>query len=102
MNYFKDLQDSGSYDSSDKVQVEALKFRFYGCLQSDLDETIEFWNNHRIRNSQNAHGPHNRPNIMYELPSNFNFVDHKLDVDTNDLILVQSSFYKSPSQFSEK
>ena len=68
VNYLKDFQYCGSYDSSDKVRVEALKLCFYGCLQSDLDE---FWNNHRIRNSQNAHIPHNRTNIMYEFLRSF-------------------------------
>ena len=68
IDYFKDLRDSGLYDNTDNVHVMALKFSFYGCIQSELDETVRYWNQHKIRPSKGAEGHHGRPSLMYELP----------------------------------
>ena len=99
VNYFKDLRDQGLYNDTDNLNVEALKFCFYGCLQTDLDDTFEYWNNHRIRHTIGANGPHDRPNIMYELPAKFNCTERKVSIDISDLNLVESSLCKTPSQF---
>ena len=50
INYFKDLRDSGVYDDSDLIHVEALRFCFYASLQEDLDDMKEYWNNHKSKN----------------------------------------------------
>ena len=55
--YFKDLRESGGYDDSDIIHVEALRFCFHASLQEDLDDMKEYCNNHKIRKSHAAESP---------------------------------------------
>ena len=71
INYFKDLRDSGVYDDSDLIHVEALRFCFYASLQEDLDDMKEYWNNHKIRKSHAAESPDGQPELMYCLPEDY-------------------------------
>ena len=58
---FKDLQESGVYDDSDIIYVEALRFCFYASLLEDLDDMTEYWNNHKTRKSHAAKSPDVQP-----------------------------------------
>lgn len=38
-------------------------------MQKELDQFVEEWNSHRIRQSKNADAPGGIPNTMYYFPS---------------------------------
>ena len=95
MDYFKDLRDCGQYDDTDNVHVESLKFSFYGVIQDDLDNLVDYWNNHKIRTSKLSESTDGRPSVIYELPEKYDAKDHKIPVNTVDL----KDLSAAPSQF---
>ena len=101
MNRFKDLRDSGFYDDTDPLQVECLRFCYYGVLQVELSEVAVRWNHHSIRRSRNAEGPAGRPEILYVIPGEA-IKNYKLSSITATDILVARSFTKKSSVFGCK
>ena len=57
INYFKDRRESGVFDDSDILHVEALRFCFYASLQEDLGDMKEYCNDHKIKKSHAAESP---------------------------------------------
>ena len=94
LDYFKDLRDCGQYDYTGNVHVEALKFSFYGVIQDDLDNLVDYWNNHKIRTSKLSESPDGRPSVIYELPEKYDAEDHKIPVKFK--IPFHSSKFKIP------
>ena len=99
LDYFKHLRDCGQYDDTDNVHVEALKFSFYGVIQDDLDNLVDYWNNHKIRTSKLSESPDGRPSVIYELPEKYDAEDRKIPVNTVDLNLAKRLYSAAPSQF---
>ena len=60
-----------------------------GILQNELDETVNLWNNHRIRSVRNAECPGGRPYALYYLPGEDGNSDCSFPVSLNDLIIAQ-------------
>ena len=96
INYFKDLQESGVYDDSDIIHVEALRFCFYASLQEDLDDMKEYWNSHRIRKSQSPDG---RPELMYCLPEDYGGNKSKVRMCLSEISTVLS-IYNASANYS--
>ena len=99
INYFKDLRESGVYDDSDIIHVEALRFCFYASLQEDLDDMKEYWNNHKIRKSHAAESPDGRPELMYCLPEDYGGNESKVPMCLSDLSSI-SSIYSTSANYS--
>ena len=99
INYFKDLRESGVYDDSDIIHVEALRFCFYASLQEDLDDMTEYWNNHKIRKSHAAESPDGRPEFMYCLPEDYGGNESKVPMSLLDFSTV-SSIYSTSANYS--
>ena len=68
INFFKDLLDQRRFDAIIAYPMDTLTVSFMGLLQSELDETRELWNNHRIREIRNSECPAGRPDLLYHLP----------------------------------
>ena len=76
-----------------------MKFSFYGVIQDDLDNLVDYWNNHKIRTSKLAESPDGRPSIIYESPEKYNAEDHKIPVNMVDLNLAKRLYSAALSQF---
>ena len=96
---FKDMRDSGLYDDSNNVHVEALKLCYYSIVQNDLDNIVNYWNHHKIRPTKGSEAPHGRPDIMYHLPWRFGAIDKKVDIDSIDMNIAASMHANRPKQF---
>ena len=99
MDYFKDLRDKGLYDDSNNIHTEALKFCFYGLIQSDLEDVKRTWNHHQIRATKYAEGPSGRPDVMYFLPHNYDARNCAFQPNLSDLDISISMFTKKPKSF---
>ena len=99
MDYFKYFRDCGQYDDTDKVYVEALKFCFYDVIQDDLDNLVDYWNNHKIRTSKLSESLDGRTSVIYKLPEKADAEDHKIPVNTIDSNLTERLCSAAPSQF---
>ena len=87
MNYFRDLIDEGIYDPTVNYQKMCLYFTFSGLLQQELD----MWNNHCIRNSREAEYPGGNPDVLYYTPSQSGDIECKLPLHHTDLELVKQN-----------
>ena len=82
--YFKDFIDEGTFDTTDPIQTQFIRFCFHGYLQDKLDQVTAQWNQHRIRKSCSAEAPGERFNVLFFLPHLTNSVDQKKTVDRED------------------
>ena len=80
ITYFKDMRDSGVFDTSNPVHVECIRFCFTQLLQADMDRAAQMWNNHTIRRQNNAKCPSGKPNMMYHLPGCFGTTDQSKSI----------------------
>ena len=90
INFFKDLRDQGHFDASIACHVDVLRFSFLGLPQSELDETRELWNNHRILEVRNSEGPAGRQDVLYPLPPIPDAQNFGFDVSEHDVELGKS------------
>ena len=51
MNFFKDLNEAGIYDTTKYIHSECMKFVSSTLVQRELDVICDTWNSHRIRNT---------------------------------------------------
>ena len=106
MNKFKDLRDSGYFDDTDPIQVECLRFCYYGIIQDELHGVAYRWNCHRIRRSHNAEMPGGRPEALYTVPAN-GVRDYKspfinpLDIDLSRTFCKKSPTFGCQKEFAE-
>ena len=49
MCYFKDIQDTSTFDVTNHVHVECLRYCFMEVIQTELDRIVLHWNLHDIR-----------------------------------------------------
>ena len=81
--------EEGTFDPSIPYHLEAVSVSFMGILQNELDETVNLWNNHRIRSVRNAECPGGRPHALYYLPGKDGTSDCSFPVSLNNLIIAQ-------------
>eukprot|EP00057_Strongylocentrotus_purpuratus_P004857 XP_003729637.2 PREDICTED: uncharacterized protein LOC100891753 [Strongylocentrotus purpuratus] len=77
---FRDLLDRGNYTGS-FLDKNISQFCFMGLIQSELDTTVEMWNSHIIRPSNNHRVPSGRPMMMYYTPELWGTEDKICGVD---------------------
>ena len=92
MNFFKDMRDSGTFDDSNTLHVECLRFCFMRLIQSELNNVVKRWNLHRIRPSNNRESPPGKPDVLYYLPEQSNGINCIIDVDVNDLDIAEENY----------
>lgn len=64
---------------------DCIRFCFIGLLQSELDETINLWNNHRIRHNYYSVCPSGRPDTLFYAPEMFGGLECKKQVSIEDI-----------------
>ena len=69
INFFKDLEDQGTFNPASELESECLWFCFAPLLQLDMDQLKEHWNTYYIRKSRHDTIP-GRPDSLYYLPEN--------------------------------
>lgn len=69
INFFKDLEDQGTFNPASELESECLWFCFAPLLPQDINQLKEHWNTRYIRKSRHYTIP-GRPNSLYYLPEN--------------------------------
>ena len=72
MNLFKDMISVGALNTSDPIQIHAMRLCFMHLIQRDLDRVSQEWNTHRIAAKANSEGPRGKPDVLYFAPNTFN------------------------------
>lgn len=67
INFFKDLEERGTFNRASELESECLWFCFAPLLQADIDQLKEHWNTHYIRKSRHD-TVSGRPDSLYFLP----------------------------------
>ena len=47
---------------------DCLRYAFGPLIQQELDNFVNEWNNHSIRQSKMAEAPGGKPNVLFEFP----------------------------------
>ena len=95
------MVDLGSYDPTDHVQVQCLRYCFMDIVQKELNLTAAEWNQHIISRSANG-GPSGRPDTIYFLPHLYD-VEHYLEnVDSSEIESIYQDVTSSPKDFSDE
>lgn len=99
MNFFKDMQDSGIFNSSNFIQSNCLQFCFMPLIQKELHQVAKLWNLHHIRPSTNNDSPPGKPDVLYFLPEKHHSIDYKKAFSPIDLNVAETVFGKRSSPY---
>eukprot|EP00111_Clytia_hemisphaerica_P012157 TCONS_00035698-protein len=94
MNFFKDMIDDGTFDESDEIQRECLKFCFLQLIQKELDDFKLIHNTHR-RSNETTGG---KPELLYSMPNYFGATDFMWNVREAE-INVAEAYCRTPNVF---
>jgi len=89
INFFKDMIDDGTLDTSNVLAVECLRFCFTRIIQNELDVAKEIHNNHIIRPYASQECPNGRPNIIYNFPYAYDGEDYLYNIDDQEIDLAR-------------
>lgn len=94
INLFRALQDEGTFDNSNAVHVDCLRFCFTDLIQRDFDKVLQEWNQHRIRYQTGIEVPSGKPDLMYYTPEIYGSRDWKMPLlaSEEDLNEVQMDY----------
>ena len=84
MNLFKDMVSRGLLDTSDKVDILAMRYCYIHLIRRDLDRMANEWNVHPIR-PNNAETQCGRPNMMYFSPETFGACTYRKEFTCADM-----------------
>eukprot|EP00111_Clytia_hemisphaerica_P020283 TCONS_00059777-protein len=87
INFFKDMCDQQIYDPSIQWQLDLFRYCFLGLVQTELDETLELWNHHRIRPVRNSECPSGLPFLLYTLPNEYGGEESGMPLSIGDFNL---------------
>lgn len=83
MDLFKAMADQGMLDTSDNIHMECVRYCFMSFISKDLQDTVQHWNEHRIRRSRNLHGPFGKPDVLYFQPEVYGARDFRMTLPGN-------------------
>ena len=85
MCYFKDMQDTSSFDVTNHVHVECLRYCFMEVIQTELNRIVQHWNLHEIRSQRRSDIPSGKHGLLYYVPEIFGGPDYGHHVDLDNL-----------------
>ena len=91
------MQDTSSFDVTNHVYVECLRYCFTEVIQTELDRINQHWNLHEIRSQRHSDIPAGKHGLLYYVPEVFGGRDngHHVDLDNLEICL---DLYSSPEK----
>ncbi|XP_015122918.1 uncharacterized protein LOC107045241 [Diachasma alloeum] len=78
ISFFKDMRDQNTFNDSDPIQVQCLRYCFGHLIKKDLRIIQQEWNRHRIRKQKSRDLAPGKPNSMFYLPERYNATDYAI------------------------
>lgn len=89
-NTFANMRDIGLFSTADHLHIECLRFCFLPLIQTQLNQFMENWNDHRIRRQrQEVIVPSGIPNVLYFQPEIYDSSDFSFPILCNDQTLSE-------------
>ena len=84
------MQDTSSFDVTNHVHVECLRYCFMEVIQTELDRIVQHWNLHEIRSQRHSDIPSGKQRLLYYVPEIFGGRDygHHVDLDNLESALI--------------
>lgn len=95
IDLFKDLEACGLLKKADEYSMNCIRFCFMDVLRSELNNTIDSWNSHRIRQTKATDEPSGVPNFLYSVPEYHGYSQMGLPCDMEDVNQCLA-LYKKP------
>ena len=92
INFFKDLRDSGTYDDSDPLHLDCLRFCFTRLLRKGINNIATEWNQHRIQVKKNQEIPSGIPDVLYFFPESVHVLNYGKSVHTEDIVACSEMY----------
>ena len=94
------MQDTNTFDVTNYVHVECLRYCFMEVIQTELDRIVQQWNLHEIRLQRHSDIPSGKHGLLYYVPEIFGGRDygHHVYLDNSEICLDLNS---SPKMYSE-
>ena len=91
------MQDTSTFDVTNHVHVECLRYCFMEVIQTELDRIVQHWNLHEIRLQRHSDIPSGKHGLLYYVPEIFGGRDygHHVDLDNLEICL---DLYSSPEK----
>ena len=99
---FEEMEKSGALDSSNKVQIECLRFCFGPILKEDLKRCMKEWNEHRVRKQNDCKSPCGIPNVIYYWPEKYNGIKFEKNIDKEIILKLINQFTIEPKLHHER
>lgn len=80
---FTEMINLQIYDSSNEIHCQLLQFCFTPVIRENLDNLVEYWNNHKVRRVSYSQSAAGIPEVMYTVPEIYGKRDHRQNVDTD-------------------
>ena len=91
------MQDTSSFDVTNHVHFECLRYCFMEVIQTELDRIVQHWNLHEIRSQGHSDIPSGKHELLYYVPEIFGgrYYGHHVDLDNLEICL---DLYSSPEK----
>ncbi len=91
IEHSKDLSDSGVIDTSNEMDIQAIRYCYMSLLSEELTRIRQLWNVHYIRKSRACESPGGKPDVMYYLPGAYDTKDYLKPFQIEDMEYVKES-----------
>ncbi|KAE8577806.1 hypothetical protein XENTR_v10023069 [Xenopus tropicalis] len=88
INLFQTIQNDGHF-SGNFLDKSLIQFCFLNLIQDELDEVVQTWNSHIIRQSSQQTTYAGRPALLYLLPGVYGVEDRLKPVDSDEVSLCR-------------
>ena len=92
------MQDTSSFDVTNHVHVECLRYCFMEVIQTELDRVVQHWNLHEIRSQRHSDIPSGKHGLLYYVPEIFGGRDYGHHVADLDNLEICLDYYSSPEK----
>ena len=91
------MQETSTFDVTNHVHVECLRYCFMEVIQTELDRIVQHRNLHEIRSQRHSDIPSGKHGLLYYVPEIFGGRDygHHVDLDNLEICL---DLYSSPEK----
>lgn len=102
MELFKKLQAENLLNIKNKLQIECLRYSYGHLIQYELNCAVSEWNSHKVRRQPGRGVLGGVPDLLYQLPENYNAYECKKDVQEENIDIFIDAYAVEPRLYSKE
>ena len=93
------MQDTSTFDVTNHLHVECLRYCFMEVIQTELDRIVQHWNLHEIRSQRHSDIPSGKHGLFYYVPTGIYMKFDRRGIRTS--LLVSMGCFTTCQRYSE-